>query len=58
LKYQRHMSMANEIAHYATCPQCGRYGALCTPVLGRGRIDLRCKTCGHTWGHMTNLFSD
>lgn len=58
LKYQRHMSMANEMADYATCPQCGRYGTLSFPRLERDRIDLRCKKCEHKWGHMTTLFSD
>jgi hypothetical protein len=57
LKYQRHMLMANELAHYATCPQCEHYGALTFPKLAPNKVGLRCKKCGHEWEHETDLFA-
>jgi hypothetical protein len=56
VKYQRHMLMASEIAHYATCPRCEKYGSLQFPELTQSKVSLRCKKCGFGWGHETEVF--
>jgi Zn ribbon nucleic-acid-binding protein len=57
VKYQAHMLLADELAHYATCARCKAYGKLKFLAVNGEHVRLECKKCGHGWQVDTRMFS-
>ncbi len=57
VKYQAHMLLADELAHYATCARCQAYGKLTFLALNNESVRLQCKKCGHGWEVATQMFA-